>query len=810
MSRPPDQPIKPTMDIALTSRQIHRTALILSVAATGMLLHYAALLDRHDIEQMLVPMIAMFSVIVASGLSILLHRLGNAAAASGLLVGSPLVAAPIIALSLTSSGFVLGVAATAASVQIASVNLPRRQLNRVIPVSIAIGVSTILLDLFWPGTRLAVPEDRVFVPVAASAVALVLGYSFFRQFGSYPIRTKLMTATFAIVAVAVGATIFFVNRSNSAILAGNVWRELNNTAESQALSVGQLLSRQTALLQLLSRNKTLQSKVLTSNALYPTDRANIQDQIEQFDARWAQADDSEELIQDRLNSNAASELRRFLATFPAHLQTFATDRYGALQVSTDRVDTYFHGDEAWWHAAYDDGRGAIHISPPADEDHFGLLTIKIAVPMYELDSREVIGVLRSTYGVNDLSDLLASNVTPGQRVELLLPNDTSLTAGKYSLESLPTDALPLFQTEQDQPASIEYDGEPSLVSQAAVNTLGHVPTVDALGWRVIVHQNRAESLAVIQEQERTLILIGMAVLLMTSAAAAIVSQSLTRPVIRLTAVARQVATGDLSARAAVESGDELGVLATTFNSMTTQLQETLTSLERRVAERTHALETSIEVSRVLTNILDQRQLVTEVVEQIRAAFGYYYAHIYLVDESTGELVIAAGTGPAGQAMLSRGHRIPRGKGLVGRAATTNEVVLAPDVSKDTGWLPNPLLPDTKSEIATPIAIGEHVLGVIDVQHDTVNGLTGEDARLLQSVSSQVAIALRNANLLTQAQEEAEREVMINAINLKIRDATSIEDVLQIAAQELGQALEARRACIQLSLDRQAANGRKIS
>jgi putative methionine-R-sulfoxide reductase with GAF domain len=220
-------------------------------------------------------------------------------------------------------------------------------------------------------------------------------------------------------------------------------------------------------------------------------------------------------------------------------------------------------------------------------------------------------------------------------------------------------------------------------------------------------------------------------------------------------------------------------------------------LESAVRERTNALSASAEVSRRLSTILDQRQLVTEVVEQVRSAFNYYHAHIYLYDQNDNELIMVGGTGEAGQVMLAREHKLLRGRGLVGRAAESNSPILVPDTASNPDWLPNPLLPETRSEIAVPISAGGRVLGVLDVQHNIVNGLKAEDADLLQSIANQVAIAIQNARLFDDARQRAELEILISSINQKIQNANSGEASLQVAARELGRALGSKEMRVAL-------------
>ena len=84
--------------------------------------------------------------------------------------------------------------------------------------------------------------------------------------------------------------------------------------------------------------------------------------------------------------------------------------------------------------------------------------------------------------------------------------------------------------------------------------------------------------------------------------------------------------------------------------------------------------------------------------------------------------------------------------LVARAARFGHPVLASDVTKMTNWLPSPLLPETKSELAAPIKLGGQVLGVLDVQSNVLGGLSKDDELLLVGLCGQIAVVITSYSI----------------------------------------------------------------
>jgi GAF domain-containing protein len=243
----------------------------------------------------------------------------------------------------------------------------------------------------------------------------------------------------------------------------------------------------------------------------------------------------------------------------------------------------------------------------------------------------------------------------------------------------------------------------------------------------------------------------------------------TRPITNLSSVAQRVAEGDLNARAIVESHDEIGTLAITFNNMTSQLKNLVESLEQRVAERTQDLEIASEVGRAITEkVASQYEMLAEAVKIIRERFNLYYVQIYLVDQSGRNLVLRAGTDEVGKQLMRKSHYLPIGLGSVnGRAASEKQAVVIKDTEKSSNFLPNPLLPLTRSEMSVPLMVGDKVVGVLDMQSERPGSLNETNLPAFTALAGQLAVAIQNASLFTQtAQARAETEEQSRRLTAK--------------------------------------------
>ncbi len=257
----------------------------------------------------------------------------------------------------------------------------------------------------------------------------------------------------------------------------------------------------------------------------------------------------------------------------------------------------------------------------------------------------------------------------------------------------------------------------------------------------------------------------------------IARRSILLPIRKLTSDIQQItqarSAASLRPITPLEQSDEIGELSWTLSRMVDWLRESYETLEKQVEERTRGLqrrrvqiEVAAQIARDIAAMRDLENLLYRSVNLIRDRFNFYHAGIFLIDQRQEYAILRAATGEAGREMLARGHKLKIGQaGLVGHVAQTGESRVASDVELDEVYLKNPLLRETQSEAALPLKAAGQVIGVLDVQSQEPAAFDEESITTLQIMADQMAIAIQNARLLQESQENLkELETTYGRIN----------------------------------------------
>lgn len=715
-----------------------------------------------------------------------------------IIVGMLIILPPFVLL-ISGLGIILGLIIIMTTYFYASQTLPARDVRRILFASLGVGALTAATDFLTLEYRLQIPAIQEFAPAITVLVLLFIGFFMARQAWGRSLRNKLLIAFIGVTVFAVGALATYVYISTSGILREGLERELTQHTVEVGIRLGDVLNEQVNTLTTLSLNEVLRAGVETQNDSYGGSADAIQAKLYTEDERWRAADEANDnsdfLVQWRLTNAVAQELLEYQEIFPANVEVFITDVYGGLVGATNRTSDYYQADEDWWQAAYNNGQGAVYISEPEFDESADALAVLVAMPLRNYETGEIVGILRTTYLASALTAILQEEVGQTGETDLIIPGEVVSHIHAEQFEPVETEEFEQLRSVADQGmVEMDYEGVQSVVVQAPMRTLGGDSPVDNLGWIVLFHQQQDEAFAPVNTQVRGSLLLMVIVVVLAIAAAYGLSIFLVGPMTKLTKTAEDVAAGDLSSRAEVTTSDEIGTLAKTFNTMTAQLQETLQGLEQRVAARTRDLEIVAEVGTATATILESSRLLQEVVDLTKERFNLYHSHIYLLDEKGENLVLTAGAGEPGRIMVAEGHSIPldREQSLVARAARERKGVTVNDVTQAPDFLPNPLLPDTRSELAVPMIVGGNVIGVFDIQSEQVGRFTESDVNIQTTMAAQLATSIQNVRSFEKSKKQAELETMVNSIGRRIRRTTTIEDTLQTAIRELGTAIGASR------------------
>jgi transcriptional regulator with GAF, ATPase, and Fis domain len=155
-----------------------------------------------------------------------------------------------------------------------------------------------------------------------------------------------------------------------------------------------------------------------------------------------------------------------------------------------------------------------------------------------------------------------------------------------------------------------------------------------------------------------------------------------------------------------------------------------------------------ELSTRLQSLLESENFYQEIVNIIQSKFNYYCIHIWSVsqDHST-TLQAQAG---AYHNHLKIGHTLRSGEGITGHVVRTKKSYLCNDVSQDPNFTNLSLPIQTRSELSVPIIKESEIVATLNLESDQTDAFDEGDIITLEAVASQVAVAITNQRLYSEA------------------------------------------------------------
>ena len=251
-------------------------------------------------------------------------------------------------------------------------------------------------------------------------------------------------------------------------------------------------------------------------------------------------------------------------------------------------------------------------------------------------------------------------------------------------------------------------------------------------------------------------LISVLALVLGSLALVIFTSRTLQPIQTLTQAAAGIADGNITGFVATEPGnDEIGTLTTAFQRMTSQLSNSITDLEKRVVDRTQDLESQTRWLRVAAEIVRDAasarnldELLTRSTSLILERFKFYHTGIFLLDNNNEYAVLVASPTEAGRLMIGNSYKVRVGEvGIVGHVSASGEPQVILNKGIDAVHFNNPLLPNTRTQLAVPLKVESRVIGVLDVQSDQSQAFNTEEIAIMQIMADQLASAIERTRLL---------------------------------------------------------------
>lgn len=327
--------------------------------------------------------------------------------------------------------------------------------------------------------------------------------------------------------------------------------------------------------------------------------------IQDLELQWLKGEQNNELLKKYLENRAS----RYLADVKKQTQNleelFITDNKGMLIASASKTKYLFFGEESWWRAAYNDGKGDTYLGEIYLDPDRNQYLQRIVLPVRDEDG-QILGIIHAAITIDRISQVI-QKFRVGNTGHAMLINSAAVIL-----------ICPIFSprshkitTELMKKITMPSEGW-SIVKDNAHGGKNAIAGFDSISysikgsrnssWYIFVSQSPSESFAPIHTLLKRLASILLLSVIILSGMGFLAARRIVQPIKLLQKGTEIIGGGDLNYRIDVRTGDEIEVLANDFNKMVEQIHISYSELEQHVSDRTKELQTGYQEMETISRL----------------------------------------------------------------------------------------------------------------------------------------------------------------------------------------------------------------